>query len=95
MDMSIFNETTTAAEIIRDGIPSRRTSENPPFKDTILIPNPGYVRVRFRADNPGFWLGHCHFDWHLAIGVKNFLLFKLKTKFLRLDYRNGSNFSSW
>lgn len=71
MDMSIFNETTTAAEIIKNGIPSRTTSESPPYKDTILIPNPGYVRVKFRADNPGFWLGHCHFDWHLAIGKTN------------------------
>lgn len=72
MDMSILNETITAKEIIRNGINSRTTSESPPFKDTILIPNPGYVRVRFRADNPGFWLGHCHFDWHLAIGEKSF-----------------------
>lgn len=44
-------------------------NKNPPLKDTVLIPNPGYVRLRFLADNPGFWLGHCHFDWHLGIGM--------------------------
>jgi FtsP/CotA-like multicopper oxidase with cupredoxin domain len=38
------------------------------FKDTVLLPFPGYVRLRFRANNPGFWLFHCHFDWHITIG---------------------------
>jgi FtsP/CotA-like multicopper oxidase with cupredoxin domain len=32
------------------------------------MPFSGYVRLRFRANNPGFWLFHCHFDWHLPIG---------------------------
>lgn len=41
----------------------------PPYKDTVVLPYPGYVKLRFRADNPGFWLLHCHFDWHLPIGM--------------------------
>lgn len=28
-------------------------SHNPPYKDTISIPNKGFVRTRFRANNPG------------------------------------------
>lgn len=75
MDMSIFNETMTPGRILKEGIP-KRNAKNPIHKDTILIPNPGYVRIKFRADNPGFWLGHCHFDWHLAIG--NRLTFEFK-----------------
>lgn len=31
-----------------------------PLKDTISIPSKGYTILRFRADNPGFWLFHCH-----------------------------------
>lgn len=31
-----------------------------PVKDTIAIPSKGYAILRFRADNPGFWLLHCH-----------------------------------
>lgn len=70
MDMGIFNETMTAERVLKNGIPAKRkTNPKPPHKDTILIPNPGYVRLKFRADNPGFWLGHCHFDWHLAVGM--------------------------
>ena len=25
--------------------------------------------MRFRADNPGAWMMHCHMDWHLAAGM--------------------------
>lgn len=39
------------------------------LKDTINIPSNGYAVVRFRANNPGFWLIHCHFDWHMAMGM--------------------------
>ncbi|KAJ8955266.1 hypothetical protein NQ318_000293 [Aromia moschata] len=41
----------------------------PPSKDTIAVPNNGYVIFRFRADNPGFWLFHCHFLFHIVIGM--------------------------
>lgn len=60
----------------------------PPYKDTIAVPNNGYVVFRFRADNPGklqkinfetfllspcffpgYWLFHCHFLFHIAIGM--------------------------
>ena len=33
---------------------------DPPVKDTVLIPARGFVVIRFRADNPGHWLLHCH-----------------------------------
>ena len=23
------------------------------------------VTIRFRTDNPGPWIMHCHIDWHL------------------------------
>ncbi|XP_060863791.1 uncharacterized protein LOC132940296 [Metopolophium dirhodum] len=41
----------------------------PPLKDTIAVPNNGYVVFRFRADNPGYWLFHCHFLFHIVIGM--------------------------
>ncbi|XP_055589939.1 uncharacterized protein LOC129742118 [Uranotaenia lowii] len=48
----------------------RPNSHNPPYKDTISIPNHGFVRTKFRANNPGFWLMHCHFEWHMADGMQ-------------------------
>ncbi|XP_011154580.1 laccase isoform X2 [Harpegnathos saltator] len=49
----------------------RRRRSSVPFKDTIAVPNRGYAIVRFRADNPGYWLLHCHFIYHLATGMGN------------------------
>ncbi|KAF5301113.1 hypothetical protein FQR65_LT08943 [Abscondita terminalis] len=46
-----------------------RRFDSPPFKDTIMIPSNGYVVLRFRANNPGFWFLHCHFLFHLITGM--------------------------
>ncbi|XP_061193764.1 uncharacterized protein LOC133201995 [Saccostrea echinata] len=43
--------------------------ENPPLKDTVVVPNRGYVVVRLQTDNPGFWLLHCHLETHMNIGM--------------------------
>lgn len=32
----------------------------PPLKDTIAVPNNGYVVFRFRADNPGEYINYFH-----------------------------------
>ena len=42
---------------------------NPLKKDTVYVPSMGYVVLRFRADNPGLWLLHCHIIWHQSIGM--------------------------
>ncbi|XP_033341683.2 uncharacterized protein LOC117229350 [Megalopta genalis] len=44
--------------------------KNPPGKDTVKIPEGGYAIVRFLANNPGFWLIHCHFSWHHVTGME-------------------------
>lgn len=33
---------------------------NPMRRDTIAVPPGGSATIRFRADNPGAWLLHCH-----------------------------------
>ena len=42
---------------------------NPPQKDTIIVPTGGYVIIRFKADNPGLWFFHCHIDLHNTNGM--------------------------
>lgn len=38
-------------------------------RDTFMVnPSANFV-IRFKADNPGVWLFHCHIDWHLATGL--------------------------
>lgn len=46
-----------------------RNLEDPPFKDTVIVPDSGFVILRFLADNPGYWLLHCHMSWHNHLGM--------------------------
>ncbi|EFN74336.1 Laccase-4 [Camponotus floridanus] len=66
------NETGTTVEEIKildkKGLLLRKKFA-PPFKDTMPIPNKGYAIIRFRANNPGYWLFHCHFLYHLENGM--------------------------
>ncbi|XP_046686745.1 LOW QUALITY PROTEIN: laccase-12-like, partial [Homalodisca vitripennis] len=46
-----------------------RNLENPPLKDTVTVPDGGYTIIRFHANNPGYWLFHCHIDFHMELGM--------------------------
>ncbi|XP_078313230.1 uncharacterized protein LOC111129818 isoform X3 [Crassostrea virginica] len=48
--------------------------DNPPEKDTIIVPTGGYVIIRFKANNPGAWFFHCHIDLHNTNGMGMVLL---------------------
>ena len=52
-----------------------RNLYNPPLKDTVTVPDAGYTLVRLTADNPGYWLFHCHMSWHAEVGMS--LVFKV------------------
>ncbi|RMZ79361.1 hypothetical protein DV738_g3308, partial [Chaetothyriales sp. CBS 135597] len=43
--------------------------DDPVMKDTVFVPQRGYAVIRFRADNPGIWMLHCHVGWHLGSGM--------------------------
>nr|CAH7745046.1 unnamed protein product [Callosobruchus chinensis] len=47
----------------------KRNLLNPPLKDTVTVPDGGYTVVRFKADNPGYWIFHCHLEFHAEIGM--------------------------
>jgi L-ascorbate oxidase len=46
-----------------------RRLKGAPLKDTITVPDGGYTIIRFKADNPGYWLFHCHIEFHAEIGM--------------------------
>ncbi|XP_071116464.1 uncharacterized protein [Haliotis cracherodii] len=69
--MDKINISTTLQEVMQldtDGLISRNL-ETPVAKDTVTIPNGGYTVIRFKADNPGFWLFHCHVTFHSLLGM--------------------------
>ncbi|KAK7739172.1 hypothetical protein SLS53_005808 [Cytospora paraplurivora] len=46
------------------GFPAR-----PASRDTVSVNGNSYAVLRFRADNPGVWLFHCHIEWHVEMGL--------------------------
>ncbi|KAL8825710.1 MAG: hypothetical protein Q9170_007686 [Blastenia crenularia] len=48
---------------------NRTLPEIPMRRDTFLVHPNGNIVLRFRADNPGIWLFHCHLEWHVASGL--------------------------
>lgn len=60
VDTGLLRPNMTVDEV-KNGAIRKRSFKTPPYKDTVVLPYPGYVRVRFRANNPGYWLLHCHF----------------------------------
>lgn len=43
---------------------------HPALKDVMALPGGGWIWFRFRADNPGSWFFHCHFQYHMAGGME-------------------------
>ncbi|XP_063978189.1 uncharacterized protein LOC135163015 [Diachasmimorpha longicaudata] len=58
-----------AIELDRAGL-LKRDFDRPPVKDTLATAAGGYTIVRFFADNPGYWLYHCHFQSHQLVGME-------------------------
>lgn len=42
--------------------------DNPPRRDTAMLPASGYLVLAFETNNPGAWLMHCHIGWHTSEG---------------------------
>lgn len=38
-------------------------------RDTLVVRPMSNFVIRFRADNPGVWLFHCHIEWHMDSGL--------------------------
>ncbi|KAF4982830.1 hypothetical protein FZEAL_1622 [Fusarium zealandicum] len=41
----------------------------PVRRDTVVVRGNGNAVLRFKADNPGVWLFHCHIEWHVTSGL--------------------------
>ncbi|KZV67752.1 multicopper oxidase, partial [Peniophora sp. CONT] len=57
--------------VLRSAGNSSYNYENPVLRDVVSVGNhtTDDVTIRFRTDNPGPWILHCHIDWHLAEGL--------------------------
>ncbi|KAH8706614.1 Cupredoxin [Ilyonectria robusta] len=51
------------------GITEKDLPSTPMRRDTLVIYPNGNIVLRFKADNPGIWLFHCHIEWHVVSGL--------------------------
>lgn len=49
--------------------PTQFNLDNPQIRNTVAVPVGGWAVIRFKANNPGVWLMHCHLDVHLPWGL--------------------------
>ncbi|KAJ1727898.1 ferroxidase fet3 [Coemansia biformis] len=49
---------------------SKMAQDTPVKRDTVVVHGGQYAVIRFRADNPGVWLLHCHIDFHIMLGLQ-------------------------
>ncbi|CAJ2649070.1 unnamed protein product [Trifolium pratense] len=49
---------------------------DPPQETTVGLPKNGWVAIRFKANNPGMWLLHCHIERHASWGMNMVFLVK-------------------
>ncbi|KAL8261433.1 hypothetical protein R6Q59_025482 [Mikania micrantha] len=49
---------------------------DPPLQQTIAVPQNGWTAIRFRANNPGVWFMHCHFERHVSWGMEMVFIVK-------------------
>ncbi|KAH3694162.1 uncharacterized protein LOC127861637 [Dreissena polymorpha] len=66
---SFCNNATWSDAAWLNGRVPRLELNNPPRKDTIIVPTGGYVVIRIKADNPGLWNMHCHIELHSMDGM--------------------------
>lgn len=45
------------------------TPSVPMRRDTLIVKPMSNFVIRFRADNPGVWIFHCHIEWHMDSGL--------------------------
>jgi FtsP/CotA-like multicopper oxidase with cupredoxin domain len=51
-------------------------TKRPLVRDTFELPHAdGWAITRFVADNPGVWLVHCHYAWHMASGMAFYFVY--------------------
>ncbi|KAK0626772.1 multicopper like protein, partial [Immersiella caudata] len=66
---TVWRSADQAGTFQDSGVAPAEFSAIPMRRDTVVLFPNGNVVLRFRADNPGVWLFHCHIEWHVQSGL--------------------------
>ncbi|KAM3963026.1 uncharacterized protein ACR2FA_002785 [Aphomia sociella] len=85
-----FNRSLTIEEVTKmneEGtlLPSKNV-ENPVVKDTIVVPKFGVVALRFKADNPGYWMMRDERSTHWTRGLDFIMKVGDESDFVQAPY---------
>lgn len=72
VEVGSFNETFIEADL-KENLGNVHLDKNPVYKDTVSVPKRGFVRLRVRTPSANFLFFHCHYDFHLQIGMAGVL----------------------
>lgn len=65
-------------------------TQNPMRRDTANLPANGFLVLAFQTDNPGSWLLHCHFEWHLHDGFAMSIIERQPREIKEVYQKNGA-----
>ncbi|KAI0393545.1 Cupredoxin [Xylariaceae sp. FL0594] len=66
---ALYRSTEEAGTFAVVGVAEADYPRTPMRRDTLVLYPDGNIVLRFRADNPGIWLFHCHIEWHVTSGL--------------------------
>ncbi|XP_031640453.1 laccase-2-like [Contarinia nasturtii] len=66
-------EMVTQEQLLNGQTSYKNSTKLPVIKDTVTVPAGGYVKIRFRSCNAGYWFFHCHFELHMHTGMTSIL----------------------
>ncbi|KAK5662846.1 hypothetical protein OQA88_6257 [Cercophora sp. LCS_1] len=66
---TVWRSEEEAGPFADSGVTEDQFVQVPMRRDTVVLKPNGNLVMRFRADNPGVWLFHCHLEWHVQSGL--------------------------
>lgn len=66
---AIYRSKEEAGTFGDEGVKPEVYTQKPMRRDTLVVWPNGNMVLRFKTDNPGVWLFHCHIEWHVVSGL--------------------------
>lgn len=66
---AIHRSAEEAGTLASENLTESQFSQVPMRRDTLVVWPNGNIVLRFKANNPGVWLFHCHIEWHVVSGL--------------------------
>lgn len=66
---AIHRSAEEAGTLASENLTESDFTQVPMRRDTLVVWPNGNIVLRFKANNPGVWLFHCHIEWHVVSGL--------------------------